>query len=56
VKDDTLARLYTLMATLTEQLAAAESARARLTKALAADAWPEVQVHAPVAVRSAGER
>ena len=56
VNDDTLTRLRTLTATLTEQLAVAESTRARLTEALAANAWPRVRAPRPAVIRGAGER
>jgi hypothetical protein len=47
VNDDNLARLYTLTAKLTERLADAQNVRARLTKALAMNAWPDVRASLP---------
>lgn len=43
VFDDTLVRLRTLKAQLTERLSEAQDVRARLVEALKANAWPDVR-------------
>jgi len=41
VNDDTLAGLHLMAARLTERIGEGQDLRARLTKALAANAWPD---------------
>jgi hypothetical protein len=51
VNDDTLVRIDTLTARLTERIEESRDVRARLTEALAANAWPDVRSvswHAPL--------
>ena len=43
VFDDTLVRLATLKAHLTERIGESQDARARLLEALKANAWPDVR-------------
>jgi hypothetical protein len=42
VNDDTLAGLYLMAARLTERIGEGQDLRARLTRALAANAWPDL--------------
>jgi len=42
VNDDTLVRILTLTARLTDRIGESRDVRARLTEALAANAWPDV--------------
>jgi hypothetical protein len=42
VNDDTVAGLYLMAARLTERIGEGQDLRARLTRALAANAWPDL--------------
>jgi len=47
VFDDTLVRLQTLTARLTERIEESQDVRARLIEALKANAWPDVRTTSP---------
>jgi len=47
VVDDTLVRLQTLTARLTERIEESQDVRARLIEALKANAWPDVRTTSP---------